>query len=100
MRSRRLYGAALDTRTARGTYNAVRGAPVPYVEIARAASRAAGGDGAVDHVTLAEARAQLGPFADALASDLQVDAGKAARELGWEPHRPTLLEELASTTVV
>ncbi len=95
-----LYGAAVDHRAARGVFNATRGAPVPYVEIARAASRAAGGDGAVEHLSLDDARALMGPFADALACDLSVDSGKAARELDWEPHRPTLLEELASTTVV
>ena len=95
-----LYGAVVDQRVARGVYNATRGAAVPYLEIARAASRAAGGDGSVAHLALDDARAQLGPFADALACDLNVDSGKATRELGWEPHRPTLLEELSNTTVV
>jgi nucleoside-diphosphate-sugar epimerase len=95
-----LYGAAVDHRTARGIYNAVRGASVPYLEIARAASRAAGGDGGIEHLPLDDARAMMGPFADALACDLSVDSAKAARELGWEPHRPTLLEELSNTTVV
>ena len=95
-----LYGAAVDVRVARGAYNAARGAAVPYDEIARAASRAAGGDGSFARVTLEQARGAMGPFADALACDLQVDASKAARELRWEPHRPTLLEELSNTTVV
>ncbi|HEY0613485.1 MAG TPA: NAD-dependent epimerase/dehydratase family protein [Candidatus Elarobacter sp.] len=95
-----LYGEALDRRTAHGIYNAQRGAAVPYDEVAHAASRAAGRDGEVEHLTLEEARAELGPFADALACDLQTDSGKAARELGWEPHRPTLLEELANTAVI
>ena len=95
-----LYGAAVDQRVARGVYNAQRGASVPYIEIAHAASRAAGGDGGVAHVPLEDARTQMGPFADALACDLQTDSGRAARELGWEPHRPTLLEELSNTTVV
>ena len=95
-----LFGALVDQRSARGIYNASRGAAVPYLEIAHAASRAAGGDGRVAFVTLADARAQMGGFADALACDLQIDSSKAARELGWEPHRPTLLEELSSTTVV
>ncbi|MBV8371563.1 MAG: NAD(P)H-binding protein [Candidatus Eremiobacteraeota bacterium] len=95
-----LYGDVVDKRVAQGVYNATRGASVPYDEIARAASRAAGGDGEVEYVELQEARAQMGGFADALACDLNVDSGKAARELGWEPHRPTLLEELAGTTVV
>ncbi|HTD32991.1 MAG TPA: NAD-dependent epimerase/dehydratase family protein [Candidatus Elarobacter sp.] len=95
-----LYGAAVDTRTARGVYNAQRGASVPYIEIAHAASRAAGGDGTVEHIMLDDARAQMGPYADALACDLQTDSTRAARELGWEPHRPTLLEELANTAVI
>jgi nucleoside-diphosphate-sugar epimerase len=95
-----LYGAVVDERVARGIYNATRGASVPYLEIAHAASRAAGGDGRIAHLALDAARAQLGPYADALACDLSVDSGRAQRELGWEPHRPTLLEELSNTTVV
>lgn len=95
-----LYGAVVDQRIARGVYNAQRGAAVPYIEVAHAASRAAGRDGRVAHLALDDARAQMGPFADALACDLQLDAGKAARELGWEPHRPTLLEELANVAVI
>ena len=73
---------------------------MPYIEIAHAASRAAGGDGRVAHITLEDARGMMGGFADALASDLQIDSGRAARDLGWEPHRPTLLEELSNTTVI
>jgi nucleoside-diphosphate-sugar epimerase len=95
-----LYGAVVDRRLAHGLYNAQRGAAVPYGEIAYAASRVAGGDGSVEGITLDEARAQLGSYADALACDLQTDSSKAARELGWEPHRPTLLEEFSGTTVV
>jgi nucleoside-diphosphate-sugar epimerase len=95
-----LYVRALE-RAARGaTYTAARGAAVPYVEIARAAARAAGGDGSVEHLPLEDARAALGLYADALALDLQVSSERAARELGWEPHRPTVLEDLSATTVV
>src|ERR1700684_3396991 len=61
-----LYGAAVDLRVARGVYNATRGAGVPYGEIAQAASRAAGGDGSVARIALDDARATMGPFADAL----------------------------------
>jgi len=95
-----LYVLALERAERGSVYNAARGAPVPYVEIARAAARAAGGDGAVEHITLEAARTALGPYADALAVDLQVSSERAARELGWEPHRPTILEELSATTVV
>ncbi len=95
-----LYGLAVDHREAHGVFNATRGAAVPYAEVARAASRAAGGDGGIQFVPLDDARAAMGPYADALACDLQCDSSRAARELGWEPHRPTLLEELSNTTVV
>jgi nucleoside-diphosphate-sugar epimerase len=95
-----LYVLALERAERGAIYNATRGAAVPYLEIARAASRAGGGDGDVEHLALEDARAALGPFADALALDLQVSSERAARELGWEPHRPTILEELSTTTVV
>lgn len=94
-----LYAAAAEQPEATGIYNAVNGAPVPYVEIARAASRAGGGDGSIEHLTFENARAAMGGFAEALAMDLQVSAAKAERELGWKPHRPTVLEELANTVV-
>ena len=95
-----LYARALERAERGAIYNATRGAAVPYVEIARAVSRAAGGDGTVEHITVEDARLELGPFADALAVDLQVSSDRARRELGWEPHRPTILEELSATTVV
>ena len=95
-----LYGLVVDHREAHGVFNATRGAAVPYVEIARAATRAAGGDGSLQYISVDDARKALGPYADALACDLQIDSTRAARELGWEPHRPTLLEELSNTTVV
>jgi nucleoside-diphosphate-sugar epimerase len=94
-----LYVAALEQPRAQGVYNGVRGAAVPYVEVARAASRAGGGDGSVEHLTIEAARRVMGPFADALALDLQVASPRAERELGWAPHRPTVLEELANTVV-
>lgn len=94
-----LYAAVVEQPAAHGIYNAINGAPVPYVEIARAASRAAGADGTIEHLTIENARAAMGPFADALALDLQVSSEKAKRELGWSPHRPTVLEELANTVV-
>ena len=94
-----LYAAVVEQPAANGIYNAINGAPVPYVEIARAASRAAGADGTIEHLTFENARAAMGPFAEALALDLQVTSERARRELGWSPHRPTVLEELANTVV-
>jgi nucleoside-diphosphate-sugar epimerase len=95
-----LYVLALERAERGSVYNASRGAAVPYIEIARAASRAAGSDGSIEHIPLEDARRSLGAIADALAADLQVSSDRAARELGWEPRRPTILEELSATTVV
>lgn len=95
-----LYAAVVEQAAANGIYNASRGAAVPYVEIARAASRAGGGNGSIEHLTIESARKMMGPFADALAVDLQVSSDRAKTQLGWEPHRPTLLEELANTVVI
>lgn len=95
-----LYALAVEHREAHGIFNATNGAAVPYVEVARAASRAAGRNGEVEFLSLEEARRTLGTYADALACDQQLDSTRAARELGWEPHRPILLEELSNTTVV
>ena len=95
-----LYARAVAHREAHGIFNATRGASVPYDEIAHAASRAAGGSGQVERISLDAARQMMGPFADALAVDQQIDSSRATRELGWEPHRPTLLEELSNTAVI
>ena len=94
-----LYRLALENPAGRGIYNAASGAAVPYVTIARAAARAGGGDGGIEHLTPEFARAQMGPYAEALALDLQISSAKAQRELGCNPHRPTVLEELANTVV-
>jgi nucleoside-diphosphate-sugar epimerase len=94
-----LFAAAVEQPAAHGIYNAVAGASIPYVEIARAASRSGDGDGSIEHLTFENARVAMGPIAEAFASDLHVTAGKARHDLGWNPHRPTLLEELANTVV-
>jgi len=94
-----LYAAAVEQPAARGIYNASSGAAVQYLEIARAASRAAGGNGSIEHLTYENATAAMGPFAEALAIDLQLSSEKARLELGWQPHRPTVLEELSNSVV-
>ena len=94
-----LYAAAVEQSAASGIYNAISGSAVPYIEIARAASRAGGGDGSVMHLTYENARATMGPRAEAFAMDLQISSEKARKELGWNPHRPTVLEELSNSVV-
>jgi nucleoside-diphosphate-sugar epimerase len=94
-----LYAAAVEQPAANGIYNAVAAASVPYAEIARAASRAGGGDGSIEYLTEENARAAMGAFAEALAIDLHMSADKARKELGWSPKRPTVLEELSNSVV-
>lgn len=65
-------------------------------ELVDAAARGAEGDVEVRTETPDESRERLTPaFADALMLD-QVATGARARELGWTPTQPTLVEELAA----
>lgn len=90
-----LYALAL--RAAAGTLLfAAHGAAIPVRTVAEAASRAAGAGGKVETVPIEEARKAMGPFADALALDQQISGERAQRVLGWRPHGPPVLEELAS----
>jgi len=68
-------------------FHAVSGASERVKDIAAAASRAAGRDGTVHSWTIGEARAALGPVADALALDQVVSAPRASRVLGWTARR-------------
>jgi nucleoside-diphosphate-sugar epimerase len=91
-----LYALAIDEAPAESIYNGTSGDTVQYGLLARAAQRVARGDEDVPTMTLEEARKVMGPFADALALDQRVSGEKAHRELGWNPHRPSVLEELAA----
>lgn len=80
----RLYRLVVESK-GRGVFHGVDGAAPRVVELARAASRAAGRDGAIHSMPLAEARGVMGPFADALCVD-QVVASRR-----WAPaHKPAL----------
>lgn len=88
-----LYVALLEKAhtTVRGlsprdrVFHAMSGSAERVDDIARAASLAAGGRGSVRHWPVAEARATLGPMADALALDQVVRAGRSERVLGFRP---------------
>lgn len=89
-----LYVRAL--RAAAGTLLfAAHGAAVRVLDVAEAASRAAGAEGRVHSVPLEEARKTMGPFADALALDQQISGARAQQTLGWRPRGLPVLEELA-----
>jgi nucleoside-diphosphate-sugar epimerase len=85
-----LYVLALDAPPDT-VLNAASGPSIPVRQVAEAAAEA---NGAVAQAwPLEDARAVLGPYADALALDQQVSAERA-RSLGWTPSRPSVLVEL------
>lgn len=86
----RLYRLVAEGR-GRGIFHGVDDHPVRLVDIARAASQAAGAGGATRSVPLEEARQKLGPVADALCLD-QVVGARRSRELGWSPAWPAFPE--------
>lgn len=79
-----------------GTVLNAAGPSLPAREVAEAAARAAGAR--AEAWPLADARARLGVYADALALDQQVSAERA-RALGWRPSRPSVLQELAGASL-
>lgn len=85
-----LYVLALDAPTAT-LLTAAAGPSIPVRDVAEAAARANGAE--TEPWPLEEAREKLGPYADALALDQQVSADRALG-LGWNPKRPSVLDDL------
>jgi len=79
---------------ARGVFHAVDGNAVTLADVARAASEAAGKQGATRSIPLEQARQELGGFADCLALDQLVESRRTA-EIGWRPEHPNFLGEAA-----
>lgn len=91
-----LYALAIERANPSTIYNGVHGAPTRLIEIARAASEAAGAAGRVAPWPIEEARQALWAFADAIACDQVISGDKAKTELGWHPQRPSIIDELRS----
>jgi nucleoside-diphosphate-sugar epimerase len=91
-----LVALALTSPAAAGqVLHAVAEQGVDIRDLAAAAADAAGVGGTREW-PVAEARAVLGEaFADALALDQQVDAGRTRALLGWQPSRPGAREDIA-----
>ncbi len=85
-----LYLALAESR-AEGVFHGVDNSPVRVLEAAAAASRAAGAGGRVKHLSLEEARASLGPVADALVMDQRL-VTRRADEVGWRPRCASYLD--------
>lgn len=89
-----IYALALDKAKPGDVFNATARSEPAQREIARAASLGSGRDGRVGRWPLEEAKAALGAWAAALALDQRVSSERAARELGWMPSGPSLLDDL------
>jgi nucleoside-diphosphate-sugar epimerase len=89
-----LYLLALERAPAGSLFLGVSGFARPVRELAAAASRGAGAGGRTAEWPLAEARGSLGAYADALVLDQQASGRRARELLGWQPHRPDVLEDL------
>ena len=91
----RLYALALSAAEPGSYYLGVSGQNPTVREIGAAASRGAGGSGRVTASSPEDTVALFGGLAAAFSLDQQAD-GLKARELGWRPTEPSLLEELES----
>jgi nucleoside-diphosphate-sugar epimerase len=79
-----LYTAALSAKAGSVYIGVGEGHPT-MKQVAEAAARGAGLEGRTVSITLEQARAQMGPVADAFALDQRLTSAKASRELGWAP---------------
>jgi len=87
----RLYRLIVEQR-ADGIFHAAEETGTPVIELARAASRAAGRDGAVRSIPLDEARRTMGALADALALDQVVASNRSREVLGWWHEHPRFVD--------
>jgi nucleoside-diphosphate-sugar epimerase len=91
-----LFRRALEDDNARGFYVVDDGSNPTVAELTQAAAVAVGAPGAVPGSD-DEARSRLGDyFAEVLLLDQGTDASKARTQLGWQPSRPRLVDELRS----
>lgn len=85
-----LYLRVVEERAA-GIFHGVDGAAIPVIDVARAASEAAGAGGETRAVPVEEARESLGEVADTLLLD-QTLVTRRAEEIGWKPVHPSFVE--------
>jgi len=91
-----LYSLALEKAQAGSLYLAAHGNAVTAKAVAEMVARSANVPGKVEWVPVEKAREKMGPMADCLVMDQQVLSTKAARELGWKPAGPGVLQALAA----
>ena len=91
-----LFVLALEDAHAGSVFIAAEEEAPTTREIAVAASVAGGAGGATRSWPVAEARAAVGPFVDALLLDQRATSAKARELLGWRPTGPGVLDDLKS----
>jgi nucleoside-diphosphate-sugar epimerase len=89
-----LFVLALEKAQAGSVFIAAEEEAPTTREIAAAASVAGDAGGATRSWSVAEARAAMGPFVDALLLDQRATSAKARELLGWRPSRPSVLDDL------
>lgn len=89
-----LYALALEA-PAGAVFAGVGDHGLTVADLLPALCQAAGCPGRAESVTLEQARAEIGPIADAFALDQQVSGDRARAQLGWEPPARDVLAELA-----
>ena len=93
-----LYHLALEKAQAGSLYLAAHGNAVTARAVAELIAKTTGIPGKVEWLPLDRARETMGPVADCLVLDQQVLSTKAARELGWKPSGPGVLQAIAAGT--
>ncbi|OHU18128.1 hypothetical protein BKG76_23275 [Mycobacteroides franklinii] len=91
-----LYAIVLQDTSARGLYFAATDT-VPVLQVAKAVSAAAGLGGEVELVDYLTMRALNGRFNELdFFGNVRASSAKAQKELGWRPHRPGVIDDLAT----
>lgn len=91
----KLYVLALTKGGSGEIYNGTDNQSYTVRQLAEAASEGAGQAGKIESWSVAEARKELGPFADALCLSQNVSGAKAGQILGWETVAPyNVIEDL------
>ena len=90
------YLLALKQARAGDVFNVSDDSAFTQLQIAQAASRAAGGDGTAVAWPIAEAVASMGAWVEALSLDQRVSSARARTQLGWVPRAASLLDDLVN----
>ena len=93
-----LYDLALEKAQPGSLYLAAHGTAVTVKAVAELIAKSAGVPGKVEWLPIDRALEKWGPKAECLVLDQQVLSTKAARELGWRPTGPGVLQAIVSGT--